>query len=359
MARALMSVCSNAHAMGRGEVCRQFSVKIENWLALSMAALSRQAAEITKVKSAFPARMTRHRLCSWLLCAALALGTCAARGEPYRAQEENLQRFFTALSVPLGLSVVLSRKVARLHVSGLFDFDAPQQVLELLAMQEGLIWHRDGKVLYLYEADEVRSSVVALRHISVDRLRGLMRRTGLDESSYPLHKSAERMFSVTGPPSYVDQVLRMAQLMDRPPAQPRVELPAVGVVQVFNVNVADRQFGVGADTVSVPGMASMIEARLSSEHKTQLADGSLTFIAYPDTNSLLIQGKPDQVSLIKQWVAELDVLTRPDEVSLWQVGADHNELKTQTTPPGPSPLTAEQHERVHRAFMQRGREISP
>jgi hypothetical protein len=31
--------------MGRGEVCRQFSVKIENWLALSMAALSRQAAE--------------------------------------------------------------------------------------------------------------------------------------------------------------------------------------------------------------------------------------------------------------------------------------------------------------------------
>ena len=303
--------------------------------------------------------MTRHRLCSGWLCAALLLGTCAARGEPYRAQEESLQRFFTALSVPLGLSVVLSRKVARLHVSGLFDFDAPQQVLEVLAMQEDLIWHRDGQVLYLYEADEVRNSAVALRHISVDRLRGLMRRTGLDESSYPLRKSGERLFSVTGPPSYVDQVLRLAQLMDRPPAQPRVELPGVAVVQVFNVDVVDRQYGVGTDTVSVPGMASMIQARLSREHKTQLADGSLTFVAYPDTNSLLIQGKPDQVSLIKQWVAELDVLSRPDDVSLWQAGADHNEPKTLAIPPGPSPLTAEQHERVHRAFMQRGREISP
>ena len=297
--------------------------------------------------------MTRQRLCSWLLCAALLVGNHAAWGEPYRAQEENLQRFFTALSVPLGLSVVLSRKVARLQVSGLFDFDAPQQVLEVLAMQEGLIWHRDGQILYLYEADEVRSSAVALRHISVDRLRGQMRRTGLDESSYPLRKSGERRFSVTGPPSYVDQVLRLAQLMDRPLAQPRVELPTVGVVQVFNVDVADRQYGVGTDTISVPGMASMIDARLSSKHKAQLADGSLKFIAYPDTNSLLIQGKPDQVSLIKQWVAELDVLTRPDDVSLWQVGADHNDLKTQT------PFTAEQHERVRRAFMQRGREISP
>lgn len=303
--------------------------------------------------------MTRHRLCSWWLCAALLLGTCAARGEPYRAQEENLQRFFTALSVPLGVSVVLSRKVARLHVSGLFDFDAPQQVLEVLALQEGLIWHRDGHVLYLYGADEVRNSAVALRHISVDRLRGLMRRTGLNESGYPLHKSGERTFSVTGPPSYVDQVLRLAQLMDRPPAQPRVELPAVVVVQVFNVDVADRQYGVGTDRISVPGMVSMIEARMSSELKTQLAGGSLTFIAYPDTNSLLIQGKPDQVRLIKQWVAELDVLTRPDAVSLWQVGADHNGPKSLAAPPGPSPLAAEQRERVHRGFMQRGREISP
>lgn len=137
-----------------------------------------------------------------------------------------------------------------------------------------------------------------------------------------------------------------------------MELAAVGVVQVFNVDVADRQYGVGTDTISVPGMVSMIEARLSSEHKAQLAGGSLMFVAYPDTNSLLIQGKPDQVSLIKQWVAELDVLTRREEVSLWQVGAD-DEFQTLTAPPVPSPLTAEQHERVHRAFMQRGRDISP
>jgi type II secretory pathway component GspD/PulD (secretin) len=315
--------------------------------------------EKPKVNFESPARMTRHRLCSWLLCAALLLGTCAAWGEPYRAQEENLQRFFTALSVPLGVSVVLSRKVARLHVSGTFDFDAPQQVLEVLAMQEGLIWYRDGQVLYLYDADEARSSAVALRHISVDRLRGLMRRTGLDESSYPLRKSGERTFYVTGPPSYVDQVLRLAQLMDRQPVQPRVDSPTVGVVQVFNVDVADRQSGTGADTITVPGMASMIDARLSREHKAQLADGSLTLIAYPDTNSLLIKGKPDQVSLIKQWVAELDVLTRSDVASSWQAGADHNELKTPAGPPGPSLLTAEQQERVHRAFVQRDREISP
>lgn len=307
----------------------------------------------------FPAWMTHHRLYSWLLCAALLAGSGVAQGEPYRAQEESLQRFFTALSIPLGVSVVVSRQVARMQVSGTFDFDAPQQVLEVLALQEGLIWHRDGQVLYLYGADETRSTAVALRHISVDRLRALMRRTGLDESSYPLRKSGERTFYVTGPPSYVDQVLRLAQLMDRQRVPSRMAPPAIGVVQVFNTDVADRQYGAGADTITVPGMLSLIDARLSSEHKRQLADGSLAFIAYPDTNSLLIKGKPDQVNLIKQWVAELDVLTRPSDVTLWQGAAGHQARRVHDDAGGPPPLAVEQHERVQRAFVRRGPEISP
>lgn len=302
------------------------------------------------------ARIARHWPCHGSLAAALWLWACVAWGQPYQAQEESLQRFFAALSGPLGVSVVVSRQVAPRQVSGTFDFDAPQQVLEAVALQQGLIWHRDGQVLYLYNAAEARNSAVVLRHIYVDSLRGVLRRTGLDESSYPLRESGRRTFYVTGPPSYVDQVLRLAQLMDRQRAPSRVVTPAFGVVQVLNTDVADRQYGAGADTITVPGMASMVGGRLSSELKGQLADGSLTLIAYPDTNSLLIKGKPDQVSLIKQWVAELDVLTRPNDVSLWQADAGHERPKALAGAGGQSSLTSQQHERVQRAFRRQDRE---
>lgn len=290
------------------------------------------------------ASMTRHRLCNWLLCVALLLGSSFARGELYLAQDQSLRRFFTALSVPLGLPVVVSPQAARRQVSGVFDFETPQQVLELLAEREGLIWYSHGRVVYLYDAGEARSSAVALRYISVARLRSLMGRTGLDESRYPLRASGARTFYVSGPPSYVDRVLRLAQLMDRKPAEPAA---AFGVVQVFNRDVADRRYGAGANTITVPGMVSLIEARLAKERKGAPADARLALIAYPDTNSLLIKGKPAQVTLIKKWVAELDVFKPPDDAALWQ--ADN------AVPPL---LSAEQSKRVQRAFMRPGREIS-
>lgn len=50
-------------------------------------------------------------------------------------------------------------------------------------------------------------------------------------------------------------------------------------------------------------------------------------IAYPDSNSLLIKGKPAQVKVIEDLVAELDKPKRAIEVSLWQVDVDRDELE--------------------------------
>ena len=291
-----------------------------------------------------------------LICGVLLLGSRAACGEAYQAQDEGLHSFFSALSVPLGQPVVVSQAVARRQVSGVFDFAAPQQVLETLAGRESLIWHSDGQVLHLYEAAEARSSAVALRHISVDKLRRVMRRAGLDESRYPLRENGARTFYVYGPPNYVEHVLRLAQLVDRPRRKAPENTLVLAVVQVVNLPVEDRQHGVDANQVRVAGMASLIQARLSNEQKGQLADGSLALMAYPDTNSLLVKGKPAQVSLIKKWVAELDVATALDDVSSWRAGVSRDPLQPATAL---SPLTAAQHERVQRAFLRTDPEFFP
>ena len=280
------------------------------------------------------ATTTVHWPCRWLLCAVLMLGCASAWGETYQAQDESLHTFFTALSVPFGLPIVVSREAARRRISGTYDFGNARQVLEAVARQYGLIWHSDGQVLHLYDAGEAKSSAVALRHISVEKLTGLMRRSGLDDSRHPLRQSGERMFYVTGPSNYVDQVLRLAQTLDRPQADLRVGPHTFGVVQVFNTHVADRRYAMGDDHVNVPGVASMIETLLANERRRNpqpandmLADKSLSVFAYPDTNSLLIKGTPAQVRFIERLVAELDMPKRAIEVSLWLVDVDSEELK--------------------------------
>lgn len=274
-----------------------------------------------------PATMPRLWLYRRLLFVVLLLISALAWGELYQAQDESLHTVFTALSVPLGLPIVVSREVARKRLSAALDFDAPQQALEALALEQGLIWYSDEQALYVYDAGEAKSSAVTLRHISVDRLRNLMRRSGLDESRYPLRESGARTFSVSGPPNYIDQVLRLAQLMDRQRAELRVGAQSFAVVQVLNTDVVDRQYGTRDNPVTVPGMASMIETLLASEQKGLLSDKSLGVIAYPDSNSLLIKGKPAQVSFIQKLVAELDVPKRAIEVSLWLVDVERDELK--------------------------------
>lgn len=271
--------------------------------------------------------MPRLWLYRRLLFVVLLLISTLAWGELYQAQGESLHTVFTALSVPLGLPIVVSREVARKRVSAALDFDAPQQALAALALEQGLIWYGDGQALYVYDAGEAKSSAVTLRHISVDRLRSLMHRSGLDESRYPLRDSGVRTFYVSGPPNYVDQVLRLAQLMDRQRAELRVGAQSFAVVQVLNTDVVDRQYGTRDNPVTVPGMASMVETLLASEQKGLLSDKSLGVIAYPDSNSLLIKGKPAQVSFIQKLVAELDMPKRAIEVSLWLVDVERDELK--------------------------------
>ena len=271
----------------------------------------------------FTAMMPRF----WFLLAALMLGSNGAWGETYQAQDESLHTVFTVLSAPLGLPIVVSRDVARTRISELIDLDTPQHALETLALQYGLIWYSDGQVLYLYGASEEKSSAVALRHISVDRFRRLMRRAGIDETRYPLRVRGARTFYVSGPPNYVDHVLHLAQLMDRERADLSVGTQAFAVVQVLNTHVADREYGMGNEKIIVPGIASTIETVLAAEQKGPLADKSLAVIAYPDTNSLLIKGKPAQLSVIERLVAELDTPKRSVEVSLWMVDVDGDELK--------------------------------
>ena len=265
----------------------------------------------------------------WLLGGLLMLNALPAMGESYLMWDESLQGFFRRLAVPLGQPIVVSKLAADKRITEHFDFAHAQAVLESVALQHDLIWYSDGQVLHLYDASEAKSSGVTLRYMTVDRLRQVMRRAGLEEARYPLRKAGARLFYVSGPANYVDHVLRLAQLMDRPRPARREAPPEVGVVQVQNADVSDRRYDMGSQTITVPGVATLLEKQLATLGRK--AGTGAVVIAYPETNSLLVKGSEQQLRLIKKLVAELDTPA-------------HSVTST--------PLSAEQYERVRRAFAR-------
>ena len=295
------------------------------------------------------------------LCCVLPLSLSAAPvrdGEGYVARQESLSAFFDVLSAPLGKPIIVSKAAARRTVSGEFSLVSPQQTLERIVRQMALIWYSDGQALYVYTAAEAKSSVVALNTITVAKLESFLRRSGLWDSRYPLRHDGLRTFYVAGPPIYVDLVMQAAAFMDNQSAD-QFGQQRIGVINLRNTFVGDRKYELRDESITVPGMATAIENLLKGESRSvdtaiskdegersgrmpsfplqglgaaesgstdntaprvvarDMAAGNIRIVAYPDTNSLLVKGLPEQVRFIENLAAALDEPKRHVELSLW------------------------------------------
>lgn len=297
-----------------------------------------------------------------VVCCVLPMASSVASvraEEGYVARQENLRTFFDALSASLGKPVILSKAAARRTISGEFSLVAPQQTLERIVRQMALIWYSDGQALYVYEAIEAKNAVISLNTITVQKLDAFLRSSGLRDARYPLRHDGLRTFYISGPPIYVDLVAQAAQFMDNQSAGLQLGQQRIGVINLRNTFVADRKYELRDQSITVPGIATAIEALLKGENRgvdaaiskdgegrldgiasfpsagpgvpepaaadtvlpgsiaRDLAAGNIRVVAYPDTNSLLVKGLPEQVLFIENLVAALDEPKRHVELSLW------------------------------------------
>ncbi|TKK37756.1 EscC/YscC/HrcC family type III secretion system outer membrane ring protein [Pseudomonas fluorescens] len=303
------------------------------------------------------------------LCCVMPLASAAVAGhdaEGYVARQESLRSFFEALSVPLGKPVILSKAATRRTISGDFSLASPQQTLDRIIRQMALISYSDGQALYVYEAAEAKSAVISLSTITVEKLEGFLRRSGLHDARYPLRNDGLRTFYVAGPPIYVDLITQAAQFMDNQSADLQLGQQRIGVLNLRNTFVGDRKYELRDESITVPGIATAIERLLSGESRgveaaiikgdgggrpggmpefssvgntasgeesikprvvaRDLAAGNIRVVAYPDTNSLLVKGLPEQVRFIENLVAALDEPKRHVELSLWIIDLQKDDL---------------------------------
>ncbi|WP_307571421.1 type III secretion system outer membrane ring subunit SctC [Pseudomonas fluorescens] len=294
----------------------------------------------------------------------------AARADVYtfEAREQSARTFFSELSGSLGKPVIVSKAAAAKRIGGSFDLRTPQQTFERISVQMGLIWYSDGQAIYLYDASEIKSAMASLQTLTVAKLLGFLKQSGLHDARYPLRTDGLRTFHVSGPPIYVDLVLQAAGLMDNQRSELLLGKQQIGVIHVRNTFVNDRQYELRDDKVTIPGLATVIEALLRGEkHQVEpsvaqapesrargampvfpleglantsseqdptapriiareVAAGNIRVVAYPDTNSLLVKGLPEQVRFIENLVNALDTPKRHVELSLWIIDLHKDEL---------------------------------
>lgn len=304
------------------------------------------------------------------LNAVLLLLPFAAQADVYdfEVREQSARTFFSELSGSLGKPVIVSKAAAAKRISGTFDLRNPRQTFERISARMGLIWYSDGQAIYLYDAPEIKSSMVSLQTLTVARLQAFLERSGLHDARYPLRHDALRTFHVSGPPMYVDLVVQAAGMMDNQRSELLLGKQQIGVIQVRNTFVSDRKYELRDDKVTIPGLATVIEDLLRGEKREvepsvaqapaqrpqglmpafpleglatnpsdqdpaapriiarDMAAGNIRVVAYPDTNALLVKGLPEQVRFIENLVSALDTPKRHVELSLWIIDLHKDEL---------------------------------
>jgi type III secretion protein C len=316
------------------------------------------------------------------------------------ANESSVQGLFDALAAGLGKPVIASSLAKAKRVTGRFDVSRPGALLARLSATMSLVSYDDGTSIYVYDATETKTAMVAMEHATLGVVRTFVRETRLLDSRYALRgDDMSKTFYVSGPPIYVNLVTAAARYLDRARGNERSGRSVVKLMQLRNSFVNDRAYTMRGQQIVIPGISTVLnriygdpngvpggyagrvlerqdfdandvafrdrppsqsvglapasraasqslsllerlpapsdrtgssemgELRDLAPGQTLRAPAGVRAVAYPDTNSVILVGRPEVVQEIEQLIRALDLAKRQIELSLWIIDIKKGKLE--------------------------------
>lgn len=294
----------------------------------------------------------------------------------YVASDNSVQQLLYVVAEKIRKPIIVSTQAAKKRVTGNFDLNHPQILLSKLASRLGLIWYNDGSSIYVYDNNEIKSTVIRLMYAPFERLVAYLKSSELYDIRFPLRSDGlSASFYISGPPVYVELVTAAAKYIDASYSNPRAGETTVRVIKLNNTFVNDRNYPQRDTSVSILGVASVLknlmndkkeisnikgETIVSDEasnggdrlktnssqfnsipnfsgltsqgsvfnnERTPAADiEAVRIVAYTDTNSLLVMGSERQVSFVEDLVRAIDISKRQIQLSLWIIDVSKKEI---------------------------------
>lgn len=283
----------------------------------------------------------------------------------FTASDKSIDYVFKAISSQLKKPIIASARAKKYSVTGRFDLNKPMEMIERITQDLGLIWYFDGAIYYIYEASEAKTAVVHFPARNFNNLESFLRGNGMYDERYPLKMNlSTSTLYISGPPKYIDIIVGIAGFMGNDYSSANNEL-VVDAVKLRHVFVDDRSYSYRGQTKSMQGIASTINDLLSDNRidgkstitvkkqdklaqTTDTASQSepefgvsaevnnagmgrydetgIKVLPFTGRNSLLIKGTQDQVNMVKDLIARLDVPRKQVEFSLWIIDINKDDL---------------------------------
>ncbi|SMP44936.1 type III secretion system outer membrane ring subunit SctC [Noviherbaspirillum suwonense] len=295
--------------------------------------------------------------------AALLAGMPAAAVSPlpdasftYMADSHLLPDVFVRFGRIFGLEAQLTNAVASSTavVNGKISTANPTEFLNQIAGSYGLTWFIQNGTLHVSRSNERITRVLTPPGISATGLKMALTELGVIDPKFGWGEVVERgIVLVSGPPGYVDMVLR--SVIDLPSMPPDQELQ---VFRLRHAPVDDRTIFYRDRQIVTPGIASILRGLISGESKTgtsialsELASplrgtlsplppingenaraaksepGSVTVApstvsspnraviqADPRLNAVIIKDRPENMQIYRQMISLLDVPSQLVEI---------------------------------------------
>ncbi len=270
--------------------------------------------------------------------------------EQYVAKETRLDHFFDALAGKLDVMIITSEAVKKKKISGTFDLSDPQAALSLKLKTMALVSYRENRTLYIYNSNEVESSMLALNTVTRSELTAFLQQTGLFDARYPLKSDRQQqILYITAPPRYMSLIRSAADALE---AQYSVQEQGINpedehiqLVKLENSFVQDREITSRGKSQILPGVASAlrellnggtaaktgliqrdeIQAQALPAETVWLGGERIRIVPLQGENSLLLKGNRNALNLINQLIKQLDVAKPQIELSLWIIDVSKNE----------------------------------
>ena len=270
--------------------------------------------------------------------------------EQYVAKETRLDHFFDALAGKLDVMIITSEAVKKKKISGTFDLSDPQAALSRMLKTMALVSYRENRTLYIYNSNEVESSMLTLNTVTRSELTAFLQQTGLFDARYPLKSDLQQqILYITAPPRYMSLIRSAADALE---AQYSVQEQGMNpedehiqLVKLENSFVQDREITSRGKSQVLPGVASALRELLNGgtaaktgliprdEEQAQalpaetvwLGGERIRIVPLQGENSLLLKGNRNALNLINQLIKQLDVAKPQIELSLWIIDVSKNE----------------------------------
>ncbi|WP_410751979.1 type III secretion system outer membrane ring subunit SctC [Citrobacter sp. U14242] len=283
----------------------------------------------------------------------------------FTASNKSVDFVFKAISSQLKKPIIVSSRARKYSVTGRFDLNKPMGMIERITQDLGLIWYFDGAIYYIYEASEAKTAVVHFPARNYRDLENFLHENGMYDKRYPLKMNlSTSTLYISGPPKYIDIIVGIAGFMGNDYSSSNNEL-VVDAVKLRHVFVDDRSYTYRGQTKIIQGIASTINDLLSDtriegkstiavkkqDKFTQTADVAsqgepefgvsaevnnvgigrydetgIKVLPFTGRNSLLIKGTQEQINMVKDLIARLDIPRRQVEFSLWIIDVNKDDL---------------------------------